>query len=364
MPAATSKPRQSRARIRQRRAAAAGRPGLWEGRVSFVDSASTGGRRWLSVYGQTRAEVEAKLAGVMAARGKGITPPRGGLTVANYLANWIDQAGPDLKPSTAARYRQLIELHIVPRIGAQRLTALTPAQVNAMTSSVIASGQSAYSANHARAVLRTALNDAIRQGILVRNAAALADPRRVTERVVDPIRPEDAWAIIDAFDGHPLHALVAAAMWTGLRQGELLGLTWDHVDLDRGELRVTSSLSRVRRVTRVSTTKTKGSARAVPLPQSPRDLLASHKLRQREVRLAAADWDDSWGDLVFCTAAGAPLNATTVSGAFSDRLVAAGLKRRRFQDLRHGAATLWLAAGVDLKTVSALLGHSTIATTA
>ncbi|MFN2569447.1 MAG: hypothetical protein ABR564_07585, partial [Candidatus Dormibacteria bacterium] len=155
MPVATAKPRQSRARIRQRRAAAAGRPGLWEGRVSFVDAAAPGGRRWLSVYGQTRAEVEAKLAGVMAARGKGITPPRGGLTVAKYLEEWIAEVEPDLKRSTAARYRQLIEGQIVPRVGAQRLTGLTPAQVNAMTAAMIAAGQSGYSANHARAVLRT-----------------------------------------------------------------------------------------------------------------------------------------------------------------------------------------------------------------
>src|SRR5205807_1844256 len=141
----TSKPRLSRARVRQRHAASAGRPALWEGRFSFVDALAPGGRRWLSVYGQSRAEVESKLADAM-----------------------------------------------------------------------IAAGQNAHSANRARAVLRTALNDAVRQGFLVRNAAALADPRRVEERVVEPMEPEEARTIIDAFDGHPLHTLVATALWTGL----------------------------------------------------------------------------------------------------------------------------------------------------
>lgn len=364
MPAPTSKPRQSRARVRQRRAAAGGRPALWEGRFSFIDAKAPGGRRWLSVYGPTRAEVEAKLADVMAARGKGITPPRGALTVGQYLLAWLDQAEPDLKRSTAARYRGLIEQHVVPRIGAERLNRLTPAQVNAMTAAMIADGQSAHSANHARSVLRTALNDAVRQGLLVRNAAALADPRRVDERVVDPMRPEEAQAIIDAFEDRPLHALVAAALWTGLRMGELLALTWDRVDLERAELLVTRSLGRINRVTEIWTTKTKGSARVVPIAEPVRDILAAHKLRQRETRLAAEEWDESWGDLVFCTAEGEPLQAGTVSGAFRTGLQAAGLRRRRFHDLRHGAATLWLAAGVDLKTVSALLGHSTISTTA
>ena len=364
VPSPTSKPRPSRARIRQRRPAGGGRAGLWEGRFTFVDPDAPGGRRWLSVYGQTRADVEAKLAEAMAAKSKGITPPRGALSVAAYLGPWLDQAEADLKRSTAARYRGLIEKHIVPRIGHHRLTALTPAQVNAMTAAMIAAGQNPHSANHARSVLRTALNDAIRQGLLVRNAAALADPRSVEERPAEPMRPEEAQAIIEAFEGHPLHALVASALWTGLRMGELLALTWDHVDLDRGELLVNRSLGRVAQVTQVWTTKTRGSTRAVPVAEPLCDILSAYKRRQREARIAAEEWDESWGDLVFCTSAGEPLKPGTVSGVFRDRLEAVELRRRRFDDLRHGAATLWLAAGVDLKTVSALLGHSTIATTA
>src|SRR5205807_4026718 len=151
----------------------------------------------------------------------------------------------------------------------------------------------------------------------------------------------------------PLHALVASALWTGLRMGELLALTWDRVDLERGELLVARSLGRINRVTEVWTTKTKGSARVVPIAEPLRDILAAHKLRQRETRLAAEEWDESWGDLVSCTAEGEPLPAGTVRGAFRAGLQTAGLRRRRFHDLRHGAATLWLAAGVDLKTVSA-----------
>lgn len=358
------KPRASRARIRQRRTAANGRPGLWEGRFSVIDAYAPAGRRWLSVYVPTRAEVEAKLTDAMAARGKGLPLPRGGLTAGAYLADWINSVEGDLKPTTAARYRGLVEHHLVPRLGAHRLTALTPAHVNAMTAEMLRDGQSAHSANHARAVLRTALNDAIRQGVLVRNVAALADPRRVEDRPVNPMGPEEAHAIIDAFEGHALHALVATALWTGLRLGELLALTWDRIDLDRQQLLVAQSLSRVRGITRLSTTKTRGSARAVPIADPLRDVLAEHKLRQREVRLATEDWDDSWGDLVFSTPTGEPLKTATLSKAFSTRLEGARLRHRRFHDLRHGAATLWLAAGVDLKTVSTLLGHSTISTTA
>jgi integrase len=362
--ATATKPKPTRARVRQRRAASAGRPGLWEGRFSYLDPSTPAGRRWVSVYGSTRAEAEAKLTDAMAAKSRGVAPPKGALTVARYLGEWIEQVGPELKRSTAARYRGLVEQHIVPRIGHHRLSALTPAHVNGMTAAMMAAGLNPHSANYARAVLRTALNDAVRHGLLARNVAALAEPRRVDERHVDPMRPEEARAIIDAFDGHSLHALVAAALWTGLRMGELLALTWDHVDLDRRELFVVQSLGRVDGITEIWTTKTKRSARALPIAEPLRDILAAHKRRQREGRLAASDWDESWGDLVFSTQSGEPLSRNAVSAAFRDRLQAAKLRRRRFHDLRHGAATLWLAAGVDLKTVSTLLGHSTIATTA
>src|SRR5581483_1304336 len=362
--ATATKPKPARARVRQRRAASGGRPGLWEGRFSYLDPSTPAGRRWVSVYGSTRAEAEARLTDAMAAKSRGVAPPKGALTVARYLGGWIEQVGPEVKRSTAARYGGLVEQHISPRIGHHRLSALTAAHVNAMTSAMIATGLSPHSANYARAVLRTARNDAIKHGLLARNVAAIAEPRRVNERTVEPMRPEEAQAIIDAFQGHALQALVAAALWTGLRMGELLALTWDHVDLDRGELLVMQSLGRVERVTEIWSTKTKRSARAVPIAEPLRDLLAVHKLRQREARLAASEWDESWGDLVFCTPSGEPLSRTAVSAAFVDRLASAGLRRRRFHDLRHGAATLWLAAGVDLKTVSALLGHSTISTTA
>jgi len=101
------------------------------------------------------------------------------------------------------------------------------------------------------------------------------------------------------------------------------------------------------------------------LAEPLREILAGHRLRQRETRLAAEEWDESWGgDLVFSGPSGALLNGSTVMGAFSHRLRGAGLRHCRFHGLRHGAATFWLAPGVDLKTLSTLLGHSTISTTA
>ena len=300
----------------------------------------------------------------MAAKGRGILPPRGSLTVAGYLTSWLEQVEPDLKPSTAVRYRGLVETHMLPRIGHFRLTALTPTHVDRMTAGMMAAGRTAMTANHARAVLRTALNDAMRQGLVTQNAAALAAPRRFQTRPIEPMRPEEASAILAAFEGDPLEPVIATAIWTGMRMGELLALTWDHVDLDRRELLVMASMTRVAGQTHLLTTKTRKSARAVPVSEPLRIVLATHKKRQRALRLASSAWDVSWGDLVFTTVHGDPLKGTNVAHMFRKTLKRAGLAPRRFHDLRHGAATLWLAAGADLKTVSALLGHSQISTTA
>ncbi len=356
---------QTRARIRLRRRGAAGASSLWEGRFTYIDAASASGRRWVSVYGQTRAEVEVKLVDAMAQRHKGVDPPRGALTVGAYLDQWLNQTEHDLKRSTAVRYRQLVDFHVGPRIGHLKLNRLSPADVNRMTAAIVASGRSPHTANRVRAVVRTALNDAIRQGFLARNAAALADPRRVDDRGIEPMAPDEARDILDAVDRHPIGPLVATALWTGLRQGELLALTWDRVNLDLRTLRVSGSIARIAGETLMWAPKNRSSVRVVPIAAPLVPILAAHRLRQRERRLSAGSaWEMSWGDLVFTTAAGDPLNGTTVSGHFKGCLQAAALPRRRFHDLRHAAATLWLAAGVDLKTVSALLGHSTIATTA
>ena len=359
------KARKSRGRIRQRHAAGDGRPALWEGRFSVVDAAAPAGRRWLSVYGRTRAEAETKLSEAMSSRARGVIAPRGASTLGTYLSAWLDRVEPRLKPSTALRYRGLVEHHITPTLGGIRLAALTPTHVDTLMSAVMASGRGAQTANHARAVLRTALNDAVRDSLTVRNVASLTDPRRVEPHQVPPMQPEDATAILAAVAGLPLRPIVTTALWTGLRMGELLALTWDRVDLDRGQLVVSSSIVRVARQTKVAGTKTRGSVRAVPIAEPLRDILLAHRAAQRELRLAAgAQWDSSWGDLVFCSVNGSPLIGTSVNSAFRKVLARAGLPHRRFHDLRHGAATLWLAAGVDLKTVSSLLGHSNISTTA
>jgi integrase len=285
--------------------------------------------------------------------------------VAVFLTQWLEEVERSLAPKTFRRYRELVEHHIVPEIGRVRLVKLNPHDVTMMMRRKQDAGLAPRTVHHMRAVLRHALNVGIRRGELHRNAAALAEPVKVTDREVSLMPPEEAQAILAAFRGHPLEPVVALALWTGLRQGEILGLRWRDLDLRRRRLTVAGSLQRLGGEWRLLPPKTRRSGRIIALPEPMVPVLTEYREWQAEQRgqLGAA-WSDSVPDLMFTTAIGTPLTGTTVTNRFQWTLKNKGLRVRRFHDLRHGCATLLLASGVDLKTVSAILGHSTIAITA
>lgn len=157
-------------------------------------------------------------------------------------------------------------------------------------------------------------------------------------------------------------ALYITALGTGLRQGELLGLRWEDVDLDAGRVRVRHTLANVGGTLTLLEPKTERSRRNVMLPDSVTAALRAHRTRQRMERLVAGSrWVDSGH--VFTSTIGTPLHAATVTRAFQAALARAGLPHSRFHDLRHAAATFLLARGMTLEDVKNLLGHSSITLT-
>jgi len=246
-----------------------------------------------------------------------------------------------------------------------RLAKLTPHDVTMMMRRKQDAGLAPRTVHHMRAVLRRALNIAIRRGELHRNAATLAEPIKMTDHDVPLMPPEEAQAVLAAFREHPLEPIVALALWTGLRQAEILGLRWRDVDIDQRRITVAGTLQRLGGEWRLLPPKTRRSARTIAAPEPLVPVLVAHHDRQAAQKAQLGDaWSDVIPDLVFTTAIGTPITGTTVTNRFQWTLKHKGLPVRRFHDLRHGCATLLLASGVDLKTVSAILGHSTIAITA
>lgn len=288
------------------------------------------------------------------------------LTVADYLAGWLDNSAAlgKVRPRTLEGYRQHVRDHLAPTLGRLTLAALSAGHIQKMVSKLAASGLSPATVQRIHATLRVALADAERKGTIGRNPARFVDLPKAERLTVEAMEPARAAAILEAVKGHRLEALFVVAMFTGCRQGELLGLPWKAVDLAAGRLTVGQALSRRRGAAPVlAEPKTKRSRRTLPLPSAAVEALRAHAERQRfEERKAGAGWQNAAG-LVFVAEDGRPLDASVALVALRRRLVAASLPKMRFHDLRHAYATLTMQAGAGLREVMEGLGHADIGTT-
>lgn len=244
----------------------------------------------------------------------------------------------------------LVDKHVVPALGNVKLSKLTPAHLQGFYRSKLDAGLSPRTVQYLHVVLHRALKQALRWGLVTRNVAEAVDPPKVHKKEVTPLSPEQARAFLEAARGDRLEALYVLAVHTGMRQGELLSLRWEDVDLEAGVLRVRG-------------TKTARSRRTVKLSQTALDALTSHLTRQlEEIDRVGSMWQEN--SLVFATEIGTPLNRhNLVNRSFKPLLLRAGLPHIRFHDLRHTCATILLSKGVHAKFVQELLGHATIAIT-
>ena len=183
-------------------------------------------------------------------------------------------------------------------------------------------------------------------------------------RRFEPLTAEEARALLAATDGHRLSALFELALRTGLRKGELLGLRWEDLDLTGGTVNIRRTLQRTNSTGLTALpTKTRSSERRIALPTECLHSLEQHHERQAQEREAAGSgWKAS--GYVFTRPDGSPIEGATLTRHFDALLRRASLRRIRFHDLRHSAATLLLEQGVELVVIKELLGHAHIGVTA
>jgi integrase len=284
-------------------------------------------------------------------------------TMAAYLARWLDtSARPRVRPRTLHGYRQIVANHLVPALGRIPLAKLAPADLQAMLNAKSTAGASPQTARNIHAVLRRALNQAVRWQLVSRNVASVVDLPRAERHEVPALSPAGARAVLDAVRGDRLEGLVTLTLLSGLRQGEALGLRWQDVDLDAGTLQVRHALQRLAGRTELVEPKTTRSRRTLPLSPALVAALRERRKRQLGERLwAGSRWHEA--DYVFTTTIGTALDGTDTTKRFQTLLAAAGVPRMRFHDLRHGAASLLLAQGVHPRVVMEQLGHSQISLT-
>lgn len=331
--------------------------GRWEGRVDFGWAA--GKRKHMSVYGKTRADVARQMTTLLRAREAGMTPGGSSQLLGAYLEAWLRSIEGSLRPKTLQTTRMDVRRHIIPDLGKARLGMLQPRRVQAFLDAKLKSGLAPPSVVHIRAILRRALGRAMRYGWVYRNVATLTDPPRVERFEIKPFTSEEARAFLDAARQDDLEALFKLALSTGLRQGELLGLKWDDLDLEKAELRVNQALQRYDGALHLVPPKTPRSRRSVPIPALAVEALRQLRYAQRDAHLRAGSlWHET--GLVFTTRWGTPIEPRNATRSFKQLLARAGLRPMRFHDLRHSFATLLLIQGVSARVVMEILGHSQI----
>jgi len=335
--------------------------GRWVAQVTYWEGGQT---RRAYDYAKTQREALKALQRLRQQLEQGLPPAPERLTVAQYCEQWYEANAARLRPTTARRYQQLIAHQITPHLGRTRLSQLTPIAVEAWLRRLAQQQLAPRTLQQCRAVLRRILQDAVRDGLCARNAAALARPVPVPPPATSAWTPDEAQRFLRATSDHWLWPLFALTLSLGLRQGEALGLAWEDVDLDAGLVVVRWQLQQVNGQWQRLPPKSQQSRRALPLPPLAVQALQRQRAQQQQWREAAgSEWRGNPWRLAFTTHLGTPLSARNVTRAFHQLCQQAGVPRIRFHDLRHSTATLLLQAGVDLKTVSAILGHSQLSVT-
>src|SRR5215218_2049318 len=337
--------------------------GGWEARY-YVHTMDGAKRKVL--YGKTRAEARDKLAKALSDRIDGIVYDDENMTLGEYLDVWLEgSVYGSVRQSTYDRDTNLVNNHIKPVLGRLKLKKLNSTHVQSFYRDRLDEGLSASTVHKMHDILRRGLAQATQWHLVPRNVVEAAKPPRPAPKEIKALSADEACRLLEAEAAceDRLEALYVLSIHTGMRQGELLALRWQDVDLKNAVVSVRRTLTRSGGKVVFGEPKTKKSRRSIRLTPQAVEALRGHLKRQlRDIEILGDRYHDQ--GLVFTTDTGGPINPSNLrQRGFAPLLIRAGLPRMRFHDLRHTCATLLLSRGVHPKFVQELLGHATIAIT-
>lgn len=330
---------------------------LWQGRI-MID----GERRTL--YGSSRDEVRQQVTALQAAADMGNLPKQMRITVQEWLNIWLDTYCM-VKESSRTKYESVMMNHIFPLIGHIALQKLTAQHVQRLYNQKFREGKSAKTIKDIHGILHKLLEKAVQLGYLQRNVCNGCDLPKTMQKEMRPIKDEEVARFLQAIQGTRYEYLFYVAVFTGMRQGELLGLTWDCINFERGLIKVYRQLQAIKRSGdeyAFSTLKSRASRIIEPAPAIIEVLKAVKVQQQRWQQECGTAWYNPDG-LVFTNEIGGHLCHFTVYKHFKKIAESIGLHDVRFHDMRHTFAVLSLETGADMKTVSSTMGHATVAFT-
>jgi len=317
-----------------------------------------------TLYGKKREEVADKLARALAERADGIVYDDENLTVGEYLDYWLKgSVRGSVRQSTFDRYEIAVRVHIKPALGRLKLKKLTPAHLAGFYQDRLAVGFAPASVNKLHVTLHKALDQAVKWHMVPRNVAEAVTAPRPTPDEMRTLSAKETHRFLEAARGDKLETLYVVAVTTGMRQGELLALKWQDIDLENACVSVRRTITMSRGRILLGEPKTKKSRRTIHLTVAAVRALREHLNRQMEHMQRPGDLYRDQG-LVFASKVGTPINPTNLRRrSLASLLKRAGLPHIRFHDLRHTCATLLLGRNVHPKYVQELLGHANIAIT-
>ncbi len=334
----------------------------WEARITTGRDPLTGKQVQRTFSGKTQKEVLEKMQAVAVDVNRGTYTPPCKMTVGEWLDIWQTEYLGAAKFNTVRIYTSNIKNHIKPALGAVRLDRLHPHTVQVFINRL--EGLAPQTVRMIHQVLHLALEKAVDLEYIPKNPAAKCTLPKKSQEEIKPLDDAQVTALLAAAKGTELEHIITVALFTGMRISELLGLTWDSVDMEAGTITVDKQLSRfeVQSESLFASPKNGKARTLTPAPSVMLELKAQRR-RQLEMQLRAGQaWDNPHG-LVFTNAVGRNLLTQYVNKHFRDLASAIGLKGVRFHDLRHTYAVNAIRAGDDIKTIQGNLGHSTAAFT-
>lgn len=377
--------------IRQRK------DGKWEARFVVGTDPGTGKQIRKSVYGSTQKEVREKMTSAIAALDQGTYFEPSKITLGDWLEIWLTDYMGDKKFLTVKHYRAQCETHIKPALGAVKLSQLAPHTIQGFYNDLLKHGQtvlkkdkdgntvrkngkpvtekvplSAKSVRNVHGILTKALSVAVTIGYIQTNPAERVTLPRVEKKDLHPLTDEQVKALLEIAAADEYGTILTVILFTGLREAEAMGLTWDCVDFKAGTLTINKQLQKrpMKDGGFVFSSLKNDKTRILKPAPFVMDLLAKRQREQAAQRLAAGEAWEAWTTekerktaLVFTTATGSNFSPQTVVNHYKKLAAQIGTPESRVHDLRHTFAVLSLQNGDDVKTVQGNLGHATAAFT-
>lgn len=350
--------------------------GTWEARVCTGRDPATGKLIRKSVYGRTQRDVSKQLREISQAVDDRVFFDPVKITVEEWFEVWISDYSGSMSDYTVRKYRSFIKNHIVPALGFVKLKDLTPVLIQRFINEKAAAKPnrsekskevkdepySAKTIKDIHGVLHSGLKTACEINYISKNPADRTKLPKVVSKPVKPLDKAQTKAFLAALDGNEYERPFKTALFTGMREAEICGLTWDCVDFENGVITIDRQLQRVDGAYKFNPPKW-GKVHTVAISQALETVLREERRNQLENRMRAGTAWDNPKDLVFTNEIGKNRVPQTLSQRFKKVAKSIGLDDSCLHDLRHTYAVNALQAGIDVKTVSESMGHRSVAFT-